>query len=66
MALRKCQPIMTYLNTDKEAQMNPSGAMTLAYVSQTLSIAVLLQMIIISIIKEKPSIISYLYSKSCL
>ena len=43
--------IMTYFNKDIEAQMNPSGAMTLAFVSQTLTIAVLLQMIIIAIIK---------------
>ena len=34
--------MMTYFNTDIEAQMNPSGAMTLAFVSQTLTIAVLL------------------------
>ena len=43
--------MMTYFNTDIEAQMNPSGAMTLAFVSQTLTIAVLLQMIIIAVIK---------------
>ena len=43
--------IMTFFNTDIEAQMNPSGAMTLAFVSQTLTIAVLLQMIMIVIIK---------------
>ena len=43
--------IMIYLNTDIEAQMNPSGAMILAFVSQTLTIAVLSQMILIAIIK---------------
>ena len=43
--------MMTYFNTDIEAQMNPSGAMTLAFVSQTLTIAVLSQMILIAIIK---------------